>query len=115
MNDRAKTIAEQLVAAAAPAFGSRNTLPRVRSAFSSRLVNGATILVIDQYDDSSPTMSVTNDAEAVVAHVVGHYGDHRIAYRDTDGRWDELRHQAGVFRGFAPLDAELQAIVNQHG
>ena len=35
----------------------------------------------------------------------------RIAYRDTDGRWDELRQERGVFKGFAPLDETLRAIV----
>jgi len=75
---------------------------------------GSVILVIDQYTDASPTMSVTNDAEQVVEEVWERFGDHRIAYRDTEGHWDELRHRRGVFTGFAPLDDELRKEVAQY-
>lgn len=85
-----------------------------KAAYHVRVVPDAN-LVYDDYDDSSPTMSVTNDAEAVVAEVVRMHGDRRIAYLDTDGRWDELRHERGVFKGFAPLDDELRQIVELHG
>lgn len=78
-----------------------------RARYSARF-NGQIILVIDEYSDAAPTMSVTNDAEAVTAEVVAKFGDHRIAYRDTDGQWDELRHSAGDFQGFAPLDEFLR-------
>lgn len=84
-----------------------------RAVYHAKSVPGAT-LVYDDYSDASPTMTVTNDAEAVVAEVAKAHGDARIAYLDTDGRWDELRHDAGVFRGFAPLDDELRAIVEKN-
>jgi hypothetical protein len=48
------------------------------------------------------TMSITNDAEAVVEHVLKMYPGHRIFYRDTDGNWDELVHNGKAFCSFAP-------------
>lgn len=50
------------------------------------------------------TMSVTNDAESVVKIVASEYGNRRIFYRDTCGRWDELVHDNGRFLRFAPGD-----------
>lgn len=51
------------------------------------------------------TISVTNDAEAVVAELwergVLKEGL-RLYYYDSDGRLDELCHSGGVFTGFAP-------------
>jgi len=46
--------------------------------------------------------SVTNDAEAVVRAIADEYGNARIIYKDSDGSWDELKHQRGLFTGFAP-------------
>jgi hypothetical protein len=43
--------------------------------------------------------SVTNSAELVVAKVAPNYPGHRIVYRDTTGRWDELVHTDGTFTG----------------
>ncbi len=47
-------------------------------------------------------MTITNDAEAVVAEVASLYPGRRIFYTDTDGQIDELLHNAGKFAGFAP-------------
>jgi len=52
--------------------------------------------------DRNRGMSVTNDAENVVAEVVNEYGDKRVVYRDSMGNWDELEHNDGTFTGFAP-------------
>ena len=51
-------------------------------------------------------MSVTNDAENVVYEVYKRYGNKRIVYRDSDGRWDELEHEHGTFTNFLllPID-----------
>lgn len=57
------------------------------------------IVWIVDYDDSR---SVTNDAEAVVAALQPEYPGFRVIYRDTDGNWDELKHDGGRFIGFAP-------------
>ena len=46
--------------------------------------------------------SVTNCAEGVCANLNERYPDYRIIYRDTDGNWDELVHEHGVFKNFAP-------------
>lgn len=46
--------------------------------------------------------SVTNDAEAVVAALHVEHPGFRVIYRDTMGLWDELKHEAGRFVGFAP-------------
>lgn len=48
--------------------------------------------------------SVTNDADGVVAWLLAHsqYAGRRIVYRDTDGNWDELKHDGTKFVGFAP-------------
>ena len=72
---------------------------KVRAHYSVRCETEETIWIVD-LDDGG--MSVTNDAESVVAQVVKEYGDKRIIYRDSDGRWDELRHINGVFIGYAP-------------
>lgn len=45
-------------------------------------------------------MSVTNDAEAVVAEIVAKHGNKRITYIDSDGNQDELAHVNGFFKGF---------------
>lgn len=62
-------------------------------------------------DDNKPGhSSVTNDAENVCRDVVARHGNHRIIYRDTMGRWDELAHDAGRFIGFKPMPACFKPI-----
>lgn len=46
--------------------------------------------------------SVTNDAERVCEELSHLYPGSRLFYRDTDGNWDELVHDAGRFLRFAP-------------
>lgn len=62
-------------------------------------VTGTVVSLIDLDIGSK---SVTNDAEAVVQEVTKLHGDRRIAYRDSDGRWCELRHNGQDFVGFSP-------------
>ena len=50
-------------------------------------------------------MSVTNDAEAVVAELIPRFEGKRIVYKDTDGRWDELIHDGNQFIDFGPAKA----------
>ena len=61
------------------------------------------VAISDQCDGT--TLSVTNDAESVVAELnrTLDLGDRRLIYRDTDGRWDELVHERGAFVGFSPI------------
>jgi len=58
-------------------------------------------------DNNSGQMSVTNDAEAVVAYVNACHPGKRIIYRDTMGFWDELKHTNGRFDDFAAYNEEL--------
>lgn len=78
----------------------------LRCAYSIDFADGA-CLVTDL--DRPGTVSVTNDAERIVPFLLWAYGDYRrIIYRDTDGRWDEMKHDGKVFTGFAPIDAETR-------
>lgn len=82
-------------------------------AWSTKTDDGNVILVVDISSDTLVAKSVTNDAENVVREVVRTYGDHPIAYQDTDGRWDMLVHEHGKFTGFAPITSAtiLKAVV----
>lgn len=51
--------------------------------------------------DLDQGVTVTNDAEAVVAELNKYYPGKRIVYRDTIGGWDELVHENGVFTRFS--------------
>ena len=56
--------------------------------------------------DDDIGVSMTNDAENVIAWLAYHCQlSHfkRVFYRDTTGRWDEMKHKGGKFVGFAPL------------
>lgn len=57
------------------------------------------IITIRDLDDGR---SVTNDAERIVAKLIAEWGNKRILYYDTMGNLDELLHEAGVFKGYAP-------------
>ena len=52
--------------------------------------------------------SITNDAEAVVELTLSQHGPRRILYQDTEGNWDELKHNGKRFVDFAPIPAELK-------
>lgn len=71
-----------------------------RASFATRWVPGAALLT-----DHDGSVSITNDAEAVVAHVLPQLKaqSDRILYKDTDGNWDELKHNGQEFTGFAPI------------
>ena len=71
------------------------------STFTFR-VEGSFILVEDQ----NVGMSVTNDAENVIACLATKefsLANRRVLYRDTEGRWDELLVQDGRFAGFTAI------------
>lgn len=72
-----------------------------RTAVYDHFKDGDFIVVTDL--NVPGALSVTNDAENVVKSVFDIYGDFRIIYHDSDGRVDELKHDKGVFTGFAPL------------
>lgn len=56
--------------------------------------------------DHDRGMSITNDAEYVIAVLAGRYdlAKRRVIYRDTMGMWDELVHEHGCFKRFRCFD-----------
>lgn len=60
-------------------------------------------------DDNTGGMSVTNAAELVCEQCFERFGDRRIVYRDTEGRWDELDHYCGRFIGFLAYGGKVTA------
>ena len=67
-------------------------------------------------------MSVTNDAEAVLASIDGalrqEFGQclnliPEITYRDSDGRVDRLIWKHGEFKGFAPGEESMTEMLRQ--
>jgi hypothetical protein len=57
--------------------------------------------------DQPGTMSVTNDAERVVAEVLERHPGVQIIYRDTLGYWSELMTVKDAFAGFRDYTGEL--------
>lgn len=53
-------------------------------------------------------VSVTNDADAIVAAFASRRGIRgwQIVYRDSMGNWDELVHDGRTFKGFRALNAK---------
>lgn len=83
-------------------------MPIPRASFSTRYANGAVLLT-----DLDGSMSITNDAEAVVEHVLSQGSpDVRIFYKDTDGQWDELVHDGKAFTAFFHISDADRAAFN---
>lgn len=77
-----------------------NELPALRSDFIVAFADARSVWLIDNIGIHH-RVSVTNDAEAVVPHIVRHWGNHRrIFYRDSEGCWGELHHEGGKFVAF---------------
>lgn len=75
-----------------------------RSLYTVLIVEGV-IVIYDECDGNQ--MSVTNNAEGVIHQINEDFGTkgRRVIYRDTEGRWDELKVNAeGEFAGFGALD-----------
>jgi hypothetical protein len=71
---------------------------RTRARYSVVKTEGKTVWITD---DDGP-VSVTNDAEAVCRNLNALVPGCRIIYRDSMSNWDELKHDYGIFTGFAP-------------
>lgn len=89
-------------------------MSRTRSSFTTTVQGEFAVLV-----DLDGEVSITNDAEAVVALVFEKTRCKRIIYRDTQGQWDELKFEPvhgapASFRGFAAVDAKLATELNLH-
>lgn len=72
----------------------------LRSTWSIIKVTEDVVYLVDHANETG-RMSVTNDAEDVVHKVLADHPGRRIVYKDTEGRWDELRHNGKHFTGFA--------------
>lgn len=74
----------------------------LRASFAIADTSDTDIVIVDL---DGPT-SVTNDADTVVAflHQILPCGldEKQLFYRDTQGRFDELKVKKGAFDGFAP-------------
>lgn len=79
-------------------------LLKLRSDFHIEEITPDKIFIVDLNNDAY--MSVTNDAENVVAYLYERYGNRRFIYLDTMGNWDELEHTNGRFTGFRPYQKE---------
>lgn len=73
-----------------------------RAAFAIADTSENDIVIVDL----DGPVSVTNNAEAVVAFLhrilPGGLNEKQLFYRDTQGRFDELKVKNGAFDGFAP-------------
>ena len=65
-------------------------------------VYGDRIFLTDLYADWNGYASVSEAAEEVSRHCHADYGSKRVIYRNTSGRWYELVHENGAFKGLAP-------------
>lgn len=66
-------------------------------------------LVIRDTGHAAGRMTVTNDAEAVVASLAPVLRGRRLLYFDSTGTLDELVHRDGAFVGFAPGPRSMPA------
>ncbi|WP_116892927.1 hypothetical protein [Pseudomonas savastanoi] len=77
--------------------------------YTVQVQNDMMIVITD--DDVLDLPSITNSAAEVISHLnsrCGGLGARRVYYRDTIGRFDELRHQKGVFLQFSPCKPSQQ-------
>jgi uncharacterized C2H2 Zn-finger protein len=83
----------------------------LRAAFSITKIDrhAHEVWIVDECAAEPRAPSITNDAEAVCAHLEARFAGYRIFYRDTMGEWDELVHEAGAFKRFAPARAYARA------
>ena len=75
----------------------------MRSSYTLSIANSPDGQSFALVRDQDHGLSVTNDAENVVVEVLARHRVDRIIYRDTEGRWDELRHDGSKFTDFAPI------------
>lgn len=75
-----------------------------RAEWFSELIGDVLVL----FDRDCGSMSLTNDIDRVLAEEArrrGHGLPAVVLYRDSEGRYDRIRHRNGVFGGFTPLGA----------
>jgi hypothetical protein len=86
----------------------------MRSSFNYKVKQipsiGDVVVIVDRSTDDDNYMSVTNDAENVVEHIVHdiEYIPDRFVYCDTMNTWSELEVETdGKFCGFLPLGEDF--------
>lgn len=82
-------------------------MPPVRADYRMDRVTDNAVFITDLNQGG---MSVTNDADAVVAEIFVDFGNKRIFYVDSDNNHDELVHHLGRFHTFKsgwPDDGEV--------
>lgn len=74
----------------------------LRARFSQETFEAEGIKIVHIVDRDDGSLSITNDAEEVVRHLLRLFPSHRFFYTDTDGQVDELQHDGTRFTGFNP-------------
>lgn len=86
---------------------------KIEANFDVLLTTGMFIIIADSDDGGR---SVTNDAASVVERVSmlsGGIGKRRLYYRDSAGRYDELKVKNEAFAGFAPCSDNQQVTFSE--
>lgn len=78
-----------------------------RAAYFAEEIGGALVI----FDRDCGSMSVSNDADRILLAERNARGKLPavVIYRDSEGRYDRMRHRNGVFGGFAPIGARSLA------
>lgn len=76
----------------------------MNAVYSILNVTDVCVIIKDEFTDTNPIKSVTNDAERVVAEVNRAHPGKRIFYYDTEGDITELVHDKGRFVKFVTFD-----------
>lgn len=75
------------------------------------------VLIVDPDQGRSMTNAAAEICRDLDSSIEGGLAKRRIYYRDTMGRFDEMRHEQGEFKGFAPCSDHQQEflakLVNQ--
>lgn len=83
-------------------YATSNFRRNLKARFAVADVTAEDLVIVDL----DGLKSITNDAEAVVNYLnavaPNGLGERRIFYRDTQGRFDEIKTKNGAFDGFAP-------------
>lgn len=83
---------------------------QVRAALMKTAETEDSVFLIDLDIPGHP--SATNDAEAI-CHAYGSEGK-RIIYRDSEGNWDEMVHDNGVFNHFTRYHGKFPPFTITH-
>lgn len=71
------------------------------------------LCIIDESNEVTPGISVTNSVEQVLGNITDEIGSLPpiVIYKDTAGEWDQLlMHPNGKFKAFAPIFTESNKV-----